>query len=218
MKLDLRRKDNTRINYKFEQSADESDKTAIFLPGFAYSTEAPLFHFLKMHLLETGWNVLSIDYRYNDNEVFLKLSDREQDQYFDDDCYLLRRELEQKIDSEQTLFIGKSLGTSVIYHLLSESDILRNNKRNSYIWITPGIMNEEICNLLLNGNLNSLYIQGEADKLYDKRLIKELKDKGAAAVLTIPDAGHSFEEKKNIRKTMDNNSQVVRFIIDELSI
>jgi predicted alpha/beta hydrolase len=217
MKLELKRRDGSEIKYQSEKWVDESNKRAVFLPGFGYSIEAPLFHYMNHYLLESGWNVLSIDYRYNLNNDFLSLSDEEKDEYFKNDCLLLQKELEKKLDSGETLFIAKSLGTSVLYNMLSQSDKLRGNQNSSFVWLTPAGLNKEICSLLSDYALNSLYIQGDADSFYDENLVKELKGKNAAEILIIPAAGHSFEEKHNIRKTMENTTQVISFIIDSIS-
>jgi len=209
MNIDLKRPDGSRLKAAYQTGGGKTEGTAVFLPGYAYSTEAPLFHFLRIPLLERGWSVLSLDYRYNENENFLSLSDGEQDEYVSRDVAMIGDCLERDLPGEPLLFAAKSLGTSILWELLLRRESILNREGNRFIWMTPARRNGEIVELLEKFPLPSLYLIGGADSFYREDHLKRLDPLAHVRTGVIPESGHIFQKTGDIGATMDNTARVI---------
>src|SRR5215217_6235864 len=49
------------------------DHLAVLLPGFGYTLDMPLFYYAENLLLERGWDILRVEYAYNERPEFQNL-------------------------------------------------------------------------------------------------------------------------------------------------
>ncbi len=109
------------IQNTFWSNVDNPLNLAVMLPGYRYPSDAPLFHFTKMHFLEKGWAVVTIDYRYNENPEFLKLTNTEQNSYIKSEAFLIRDSIKEKLhilNSSESLGLTMDNNFNVIKYLV----------------------------------------------------------------------------------------------------
>lgn len=196
---------------------EESTNLAIFFTGFRYPSEAPLFHFLKLHFLQSRWSVLTLDYRYNENAAFMAQSEEEMDAWFEEEVRIIGNQLETQLSFSRYAFIAKSLGTSFLYKLMENGFSLPYSAQSQLVWLTPGEYNRQICSHIVEHRLPSLIVIGDKDRLYDEQLYYKTSQSMNGEILVIPGAGHILETSGNLNRTMDNNMKAVRFVADRFS-
>jgi len=216
MYLKLSGVDGRIIQNSFWSQYENSSKVAIFYPGYRYPTEAPLFHFLKLHFLSNGWSILALEYRYNENIAFLNLPDAEQTEYLSSETKLLQNQLESQLKFDRFCFVSKSLGTTIAFKMLENDFALLDNKKFQYIWLTPADSNMQICDYIIENKIPSIYIIGDADPYYDEKLVSKIKDQMNGSYLIVPKAGHLFNHGEDLLKTMFNNQKIIEFLIKNI--
>jgi hypothetical protein len=216
--LDLTGIEGRKIQNTFWSSKDSPTKIAIFFSGYRYPTEAPLFHFLKLHFLSSGWAVLALDYRYNENEKFLNLSDPDQFEYLYDETKLMQTQLEAQLHFDQYCFVAKSLGTTILSKMLENNFFLTSRSKSQFIWLTPSERNEQICDLIIGEEIQSLYVIGERDPYYNKDLYSRIDSEIKGSCYLVPGAGHIFEHVDDLTRTMKNNIEDIEFLIKGICI
>lgn len=217
MYLNLKGNDGRIIQNSLWTGEEPSEKLAVFLPGFRYPAESPLFHFCKLHLLTGGWSILTVDYRYNEMPHFLSLIDEKQDEYFFKEIKIIQKQLEEQLSYKEYCFVAKSLGTSFLYKMMKNNLAFIQRAPCQFVWLTPGELNREICQMIIEKKHSSLYAIGDNDPYFDRALLEKVKNELGDKCLILPGAGHIFEEKNNVQKTMENTMEVIRFIQGNIS-
>lgn len=216
MYLELKGAHDRHIYNVFWSKCDNPKKLALFFPGFRYSTEAPAFHFLKQYLMDNNWAVLAIEYRYNENTALSRLSESEQEFYLLAEAKLLEHQFEKELNFDQYLFVGKSLGTTILYEVLRGTLSLLN-KTYQALWLTPADYNKEIIECIVDKNIPSIYVVGECDRFYNKELVDKLRDKINGKCLVLENAGHAFEAD-TVEKTLLNHMKLIEFLKNNINI
>ncbi len=210
MYLELKGVHDRHIHNVFWSKSDNPKKLALFFPGFRYSTEAPAFHFLKQYLMDNNWAILAIEYRYNENTALNRLSETEQEFYLQAEAELLKHQFEKNLNFDQYLFVGKSLGTTIMYEVLRGTLGLLNKKYQT-LWLTPSDCNKEIIECIVDKNIPSIYVVGESDHFYNKVLVDRLRDKINGKCLVLENAGHAFEAD-TVEETLLNHKKIMDFL------
>lgn len=83
---------------------------AVVLPGAGYTAQAPLLHFATDICLQQGYDVLNVNYRYNDSFYDSFTMEELSDAIRFDVAAIIDEELAESSYEEFSL-IGKSLGT-----------------------------------------------------------------------------------------------------------
>lgn len=218
MYLDIKGIKGRPIQNTFWSNVDNPSNIALFFSGYRYPSEAPLFHFLKLHFLSKNWAVLTLDYRYNEDQAFLNLSASEQDIYIDTEALLIKKRLEDNLCFEKYCFVAKSLGTTILFRMLENDSNYTKDNKNQFVWLTPGESNRNISDFIIRTSIPSIYVVGDCDPYYNEKIVSRLKESPSCLCKVIPGAGHIFESKDSIDLTLENNFNVLRFLIQELKI
>lgn len=167
--LNMTRKDGSRIDNEMNQKG--SNYLGIVISGFSYTYRNPLLYYSKKILQEKGIDYLGIDFKYYENQEFLRMSDTEQDQYFEEDIAMVIDKIDElSARYEKIILIGKSLGTSVIHRYIKNG---RYPNKCVYILLTPGSEWSEIIDDLKEIDNKTLVIGSLEDPHY---LVKNLSD------------------------------------------
>lgn len=191
-------------------SNNQSGKTALILPGYAYPVDGPLMFYTKLLLVEYGFDVITIDYHYNERESFLKLKDNAKDEYFKKDQLFLADQLMDIIKTKQLLFCGKSIGTTAITIMYDHPLIQKRLSSTSFIWYTPAQAWEKLIHILNKGNSPSFLVVGDSDPYYDKEHHRGLIDLPEYREMIIPGAGHLLEKEKDMSGSIININTVIK--------
>lgn len=191
---------------------EESDKTALILPGYAYPVDGPLLFYTKLLLVEDGFDVITIDYHYNERESFLKLENNAKDEYFKRDILFLADQLKNIIKTEQLLLCGKSIGTTAITLMYDHPLIQSRLSSTSFIWYTPAQAWEKLISILNSGNSPSFLVVGDNDPYYDKKNHTGSEKLSAYREMIIPGAGHLLEKENDMPGSIENIKTVIKFL------
>jgi hypothetical protein len=193
---------------KTKDTIKNTDKIAIIYPGYGYGLEAPIFFYLEKLLVQNGFDIIGLNYRYNESKEFIKAADDEKDKWFEYDCKAIRSEVFKAIEQyKEVVLIGKSLGTSVILNQIKSFKIPEEYK---IIWLTPGTSAHEIYQLLNIIKNRSLLMLGTGDRYYNEKEIKDINNDNVA-IKKVENAGHVFEAE-DIYKSIENISVVLKEI------
>ncbi|TFG61058.1 MAG: hypothetical protein E4H36_11025 [Spirochaetales bacterium] len=193
-------------------SGDKSRGTAVFLPGYQYPPEAPIFFYLQGVFLDQGWSVLSLDYRYNENDVFNRLTDAKKAEYLMSDAEAFFSVVKEFTGKGTVCYTAKSLGTSVLYHMVRNNIDYFSNEQRQCIWLTPAVNHADIVNLLVGNTIRSAYVIGTADSFYRPALIQTLSALSHVRILVQPEAGHVLEKERDIVESIENLEHAVSFL------
>lgn len=191
-------------NTYFEQD-EPSDYAAIVFPGRKYPCQAPLLHYTTLALLEQKADVLWVNYdrhpgydSFRDEELLqCCIEDAEEA------CSML---LQYKRYKFLTL-IGKSLGTMVMGHMLSEGLF---SAYVSAVWLTPMLKMPKLLEQMQWATISSLYVVGTADEAYDAKLMQSVQEKTKGQVIAIEGANHSLEIGTDVYKSLEAMKQIIQ--------
>jgi hypothetical protein len=186
-----------------------SNKTALILPGYAYPVDGPLLFYTKLLLVEYDFDVITIDYHYNERDSFLKLDDKEKEEYFKMDQLFLADQLMNIIKTESLLLCGKSIGTTAITIMYDHPLIQNRISSTSYIWYTPAQIWEKLIHILKNEISRSFLVVGDSDPYYDKKHHTGLVLLPGYREMIIKEAGHLLEEENNLSGSIENLRAVI---------
>jgi hypothetical protein len=193
---------------KTKDTIKNTDKIAIIYPGYGYGLEAPIFFYLKELLVQNGFDIIGLNYRYNESKEFIKAAEDEKDKWFEYDCKAIGLEVFKAIEQyKEVVLIGKSLGTSVILNQIKSFKIPEEYK---IIWLTPGTSAHEIYQLLNIIKNRSLLMLGTGDRYYNEKEIKDINNDNVT-IKKVENAGHVFETE-DIYKSIENISIILKEI------
>ena len=190
----------------------QSNKTALILPGYAYPIDGPLLFYTKLLLVEYGFDVITIDYHYNERDSFLKLDDKGKEEYFKKDQLFLADQLIDIIKTRSLLLCGKSIGTTAITIMYDHPLIQKRLSSTSYIWYTPAQAWEKLIHILKKGNSPSFLVVGDSDPYYNKKNHIDLGKLPDYREMIIPGAGHLLEKENDISGSINNILNVINLL------
>lgn len=166
-------------------------RLAVFYPGLGYGPLAPLFFYIAHGLEAAGWDVLALDYRYNEDQEFASLSDAEKERWFLADALALGEQLKGLTQGrERVARVAKSLGTKM---LLRQSQAGQIDSHEDLVWLTPTGTLEEIWECLATAPQRHFVAWGTRDPRYTRARATALGALRGVVSLEVPEAGHSFE-------------------------
>lgn len=176
------------IHYLLIRQEEPRAQLAVVLPGAGYTAQAPLLHFATDIYLQQGYDVLTVNYRYNDafydDFTMEEISDA------------IRSDVAASIDQvlaeysyEEFSLIGKSLGTIAMASELKRP-IFCDAKA---IWLTPLIQRPDVFDAMHTLPNQALGFIGDEDPVYDEERFTPLKSNPQLALRLVPGADHSLK-------------------------
>lgn len=167
------------------------NRLAIVLPGFGYTCDMPLFYYAESICIESGIDVLRVEYAYNKVRGFAKLPAAERDRWLAGDVTAAYRAGIAQGAYRELILIGKSLGTAAMAHLLTMPDRFPGDIRA--VWLTPAFRLPGLAERMSRCRVPSLLVIGDADQHYDAAALDTLRATTNPELLVIPGADHSLE-------------------------
>ncbi|HUG14003.1 MAG TPA: alpha/beta family hydrolase [Thermomicrobiales bacterium] len=174
----------------FVRQGDASDRLAVFLPGFGYSCDMPLFYYAELLLLSAGVEVLRVEYAYNREPDFRDLPAEEQRAWLLTDAAAALRAGLGEGEYCQLILIGKSIGTRAMGHILTAEPVPPNTRA---VWLTPLLRDTVLREHLRKITTPSLLVVGAADDHYDAACLQEIEDSRGHVALVVAGADHSLD-------------------------
>ena len=193
--------DNKQVPNTFYETKTGNGFLAVVFPGFSYSSEAPLLFYIKEILIHNAHDILSVDFSYSRNPEFLSVDESTQTTWFQQDVTSVYEEVLRHPQYQQLLLVGKSMGTTAMYNLIRSG---LKHENTCFIWITPGILHNEIAQTIRNLDKPSLILVGTADPYYDEKDYREIEHNSKTTMETFENAGHLLEIAQNVSMSIAN--------------
>jgi len=181
------RPDGTKLRIEFYDGKEE--KTIYILSGVGYTTDCPLLYYQKNLGIQYGYKIVSIDFDYMRNEHFVKMDDEHGERYYKDDIKRIIEILNINTTNKR-IFIGKSMGTTVISRLIEMGKIRRPD---SVMMLTPGNEWEKTIDNLKESEISCLVIASKNDKRYAIEKLTEVYEIKNIEVFELEKEDHCLE-------------------------
>ena len=193
-----------------------SDDIILVFAGFGYTLDQPYLYYSIRLATELGFKCIGFDLQYYANTRFLKLNEKEQDEYFENDIASIENFIKNNDLNKTKIAIGKSLGTTIISRLI-KNEVL--NKQCDYVLFTPGtewnniipiITNNESRTFIVGSKADKNYIVENLNKIYNRKniIVNELKNENHSleTLEVINDIGTLHKIMSNIKKYIEEKS------------
>jgi hypothetical protein len=174
----------------FIRQPENSEHLAIVFPGFAYTVEMPLLYYSTRLMASYGWDILLLEYAYNQEDEFRSLSSAERNRWFIEDIEAAWKTAYRQRSYQYYFFIGKSLGTLAMGHLLAADSRL---SQIQCVWLTPLMRNAGLRKQITQSKPPSFFAAGTADRHYDPLAMAELVAATNGQTAIIDGADHGLE-------------------------
>jgi hypothetical protein len=189
-------------------SEDENSKNlVVFLPGAAYTVQSPVFHYSQEIFLDNSFDVLQVNYRYND-KAYDEFSKEELSEAIRHDVRTVLDKVLKDTSYEKFYFVGKSLGT-----IAMSSELNRDIFKEAHaIWLTPLLQRDDVFAAMVNSENRGLCIIGDNDRCYVEKRFDQLKIKLNLVANLLPNVNHSLEYDHNMVESIDILKEVINDI------
>ncbi|WP_377344580.1 alpha/beta family hydrolase [Pontibacillus salicampi] len=172
----------------------KSDHLAIVLPGLGYTVDKPVLYYMTSALLEEGYDVFQVNYKYDDKDSFHDLNQEEREEWVQTD---VERSIHHALEDgryKHFCLVGKSLGTRAMVSEMTDRKAFQKAKT---IWLTPLLDDSDVRETLRQLQQPSLLIIGSRDSHYSDNALEELYKKENVACVKLEGANHACEVPSN---------------------
>ena len=196
------------ISYTLLRAEENSGNLTIFLPGAGYTIRSPLFHYSTDIFLNKGFDVLQVNYQYNDR-VYAEFSMEELSEAIKYDVRTVIDTVLKETSYENFYIIGKSLGTIAMSSELRR-DIFEEAKA---VWLTPLIQRDDVFDAMVSSTNSGLCFIGDNDHCYTEERFNQLANNPKIVARLIPNVNHSLEYENNTVESIE----VLKSVIDDIN-
>lgn len=164
-----------------------SNTICFMFSGSGYNYDKPLFYYATMTMLQNKIDIIHVHYSYG--EHFLKKSLEEISKEMMDDIDPVILNVLKNGEYNETIFLGKSLGTIPIVNVLLKRNEFLHSKM---ILLTPLLKVESIFESLLNSEHQGLLVIGDKDPHYHSNQIDQLNSSNLSIEI-VPNADHHLD-------------------------
>ncbi|AXR17594.1 alpha/beta hydrolase [Bacillus thuringiensis] len=184
-----------------------SSRICFMFSGSGYNYDKPLFYYATMLMLENKIDVVHIHYSY-DEQVMNKTMEEITKVMMDDINPIMKGVLKGK-QYNDTMFLGKSLGTIPIANDLMKREEFAQSKM---ILLTPLLTFDTIFDSILHSRHEGLLVIGDKDHQYNAAQIDQLH-KTNLMIDVVKNANHSVNVGEYETK---NSIEAIANIIEKL--
>jgi hypothetical protein len=194
------------VPYSIVNKSEGCKNIAVILPGAGYTVQSPLLHFSTSVFLNKSFDVLQINYRYND-KLYDDFSMAEISEAIKVDVSTVIDEVFLHNSYENIYLVGKSLGTIPMGGVLNREEF----SDAKAIWLTPLIQREDVLESLLGSKNKGLLFIGDQDPYYTSERFEEASKNPNITAKLIPEVNHILEYNE---KTLDSIDVLKRILAD----
>jgi hypothetical protein len=194
-----------------------SEKVLVILPGYRYPSQAPACFYSRMVFLERGWDVVSFDYRYNEIPGFLAGDGSEAERHIQQEVSIISDYMSRELAARSVCILAKSLGTTLLSHMVNGTDVAAGFRQLSTILLTPTDRQGQLLTWAADSKVQTMVAIGDADAHYDESIHSAYEGIGVIRWTIVPCAGHVFESDDGaVQQSMANVTMVVEDIRSNL--
>ncbi|PGM50241.1 alpha/beta hydrolase [Bacillus cereus] len=192
---------------------EKGSKTICFMfSGSGYNYDKPLFYYATMLMLQNKIDVVHIHYSYD--EQLMKKTMEEITKIMMDDINPVINEVLKSGQYNNSLFLGKSLGTIPMANDLMKREEYSQSKM---ILLTPLLTFDSIFDSILNSHHEGLLVIGDKDHQYNANQLDQLEQSNLKIEI-VKNANHSlnvgeFETENSISalsRVIEKLEEIVR--------
>ncbi|WP_018759016.1 alpha/beta hydrolase [Paenibacillus terrigena] len=191
----------TEMKQKYYQLHEENSKLVVLFPGKNYSCEKPSLHFAGTSAIQSGFDLLVLEYGYQAARTNLDINDLPR--VIEDSHESVRRIINKY---NEVIFISKSIGTIVAGEVHGKLDIPIR-----HLFLTPIKDTVHYIN-----KYNGLVVYGTKDEVFNTELANQINIDKVRRVIEIPNANHSLETN-NVEESIEILGKLVRIYMDFLN-
>lgn len=195
------------IHYTVLSTDEHSEKLAIMLPGAGYTAQAPLLHYATSVFLHKSFDVLQVNYTYNDKFYDHFTMDELVEAIKYDVDAVIHKVLEGN-SYDGYYLVGKSLGTIAMASLLKR-EIFYNAKA---VWLTPLLNRDDVFESMLHSRNESLCFIGDDDTHYNAERYRQFTNNPKLVTRLLEGADHSLQYKSDPVSSIDLLKTVTKAI------
>ncbi|MED3446995.1 alpha/beta hydrolase [Bacillus thuringiensis] len=184
-----------------------SSRICFMFSGSGYNYDKPLFYYATMLMLEHKIDVIHIHYSF-DGQLMNKPME-EVTKVMMDDIHPIMKEVLKDEQYNETLFLGKSLGTIPIANDLMKREEFAQSKM---MLLTPLLTFDTIFDSILHSSHEGLLVIGDKDHQYNADQIDQLY-KTTLTIDVVKNANHSVNVGEYETK---NSIEAIANIIEKL--
>lgn len=192
------------INYSLVLNQDQTRKLAIFLPGIGYTAKGPLFHYTERLLAEQEYDILRINYDYN-NPLYNEYTMAEIEEAVKQDAKQVIDQVLKGSIYEKFFLVAKSLGTIALANELERKKF----KGAKTVWLTPLIKHEDIFQAMKTSQNPALSFIGDKDHYYERSRMEELQANKDLDSHVLKDVNHGMDFIGDPLKSIDVLKDVI---------
>lgn len=192
------------INYSLVLNQDQTRKLAIFLPGIGYTAKSPLFHYTERLLAEQEYDILRINYDYN-NPLYNEYTMAEIEEAVKQDAKQVIDQVLKGSLYEKFFLVAKSLGTIALANEIERKKF----KGAKTVWLTPLIKHEDIFQAMKECQNPALSFIGDKDHYYDRSRMEELQANKELDSHVLKDVNHGMDFIGDPLKSIDVLKDVI---------
>lgn len=167
---------------------ETGSKTICFMfSGSNYNYDKPLFYYATMKMLQNKIDIVHIHYSYG--EHVLKTSLEEITKTMVDDITPVILEVLKNDQYDETIFLGKSIGTiPIANHFMKRNEF----SKSTMILLTPLLKFDSIFDSILNSEHLGLLVIGDKDHHFNSSQIDQLIN-SKLKIEVVQNANHSLD-------------------------
>lgn len=195
-----------KISYTLLSKAESNiSGLAIIFPGQGYTAQAPLLYYSMGIYLNQNYDVLQVNYQYNDH-FYREFSFDEMAQAIRTDVGAVIDRVLQNASYDDYILIGKSIGTIALGFEV-QRDLFQKAK---VIWFTPLLGRDFVWNAMMHSKQRSLCFIGDNDSCYIEERFERLRANPNLLLRLIPGVNHGLEYETDLFASMDVLKQVMK--------
>lgn len=182
--------------YNLRSHTEGSDTLMISFPGQGYKMDAPLMWYSALTALQTGFDVLSVEYSFHVSGASQR--DTTIPEVVNEVANGIRSFLESH-DYRRVIFVAKSIGTEISMRIAETGKV----KADHFVFLTPleGTIG------FINGTDSMLVIVGDNDPAFPEDSLNKLNDR--KRVLLIEGGNHLLEIPGDVSRSLGIMKEVV---------
>lgn len=195
------------IPFTILSTKEDSRNIAILLPGAGYTVQAPLLHYSTGVFLHKSFDVLHVNYSYND-KAYDDFSIEEISKAIKYDVKTVIDKVLDDKSYENMYLVGKSLGTIAITSELKREAF----KDAKVVWLTPLLQRDDVFETMMKSTNKGLCFIGDSDQHYIAERYEQLLNNTNIVSKLFPNVNHSLQYESNPVNSIDVLKSVIKEI------
>ena len=197
-KIDIQGRNGLSISNNLTRQDDGNSRLAVFFPGLTYRNTMPALYYPRQLMLARGYDVLSVDYAYDQIPEFMDLSEQDKIAWIGADAQAAVEAVFALGQYEHFTLVGKSLGTAAMAAVVPDEPGLASA---DLVWLTPGFKTHGVLEGMARCSQRSLIVLGTEDPHYEEVHVAAARARGAEVIL-LPGFDHGLEKPGHVADTV----------------